>query len=95
MTIEVTDLGRWGAALLVAEYDAEADAIRVDARAVACVRRALGDAEADRFTAAAIAHEAYHRAHPDATEADAHAAAAAVGCDPARYERLLRAALRA
>jgi hypothetical protein len=73
MTIEFADLGSWGAATLVSEYDPEGDAIRIDARAVARVRRALGDAAAESFVALAIAHERFHRAHPHASERDAAA----------------------
>jgi hypothetical protein len=88
--IELADLGEWGAATLVAEYDPEDDAIRVNARAVARVRAALGDAEAERFVACAVAHERAHRADPRASEAEAHAfARAACGVDPRRYEALL------
>ena len=73
MTVQIADLGDWGAVTLAAEYDAEKDVIRVNARAVARVRSTLGEAAADRFVACAVAHERFHRAHPDATEAQAHA----------------------
>jgi hypothetical protein len=91
MNIEIADLGTWHGARLLAEYDPEDDAIRVDARAVECVRCALGDDEADRFVRCAVAHERYHREHPNAAEADAHAfARATCGVDPRRYEAVLR-----
>jgi len=96
VTVELADLGDWGTATLVAEYDPAADVIRVDARAVNVVRRELGEAEARRFVRVAVAHEAYHRADPHATEAQAHAAAqAAGGGDPRAYEAVLRAARHA
>jgi hypothetical protein len=91
--VEIVDLGTWGGASLVAEYDPCDDAIRVDARAVAAVRAALGGAEAELFTTVAIAHERFHRAHPHGTEAQAHAYAQAVcGVARERYERVLRLA---
>ena len=94
--IEVADLGTWGDAALLAEYDAQDHAIRVNARAVERVRTLLGDAEAERFIACAIAHERYHRAHPYASEDDARRHAATVcGIEPGRFETLLRNARRA
>jgi hypothetical protein len=93
--VAIADLGAWGAAWLAAEYDPEADAIRIDARAVALIATALGRAEAERFVACATAHERFHRAYPEATEAEARAhAAASSGADAERYERILRAAAR-
>jgi hypothetical protein len=87
MTIEIADLGAWGAATLVSEYDPEGDAIRVNARAVARVRRALGDAAAESFVALAIEHERFHRAHPHASERDAAAhAERATNVDARRFE---------
>ncbi|GAC1397157.1 MAG: hypothetical protein NVS3B17_20130 [Vulcanimicrobiaceae bacterium] len=92
MTVEIVDLGDWAAATLVAEYDPHGDVVRVNARAVASVRRALGDDAAERFVAVAIAHESHHRTHPGATEREAHAAAyRTTGVDPMRYEAVLRA----
>jgi hypothetical protein len=89
--LEIVSLGTWGAARLLAEYDPEDDAIRVDAEAVERVRSALGVAEAARFVRCAVAHECWHRAHPDATEAQAHAFARAVsGADPRDYETIVR-----
>ncbi len=92
MKIEIADLGRWsGGARLLAEYDPEGDAIRVDARAVERVRRALGEREAERFVRCAVAHERCHRERPGATEEEAHAFARAVsGADPRDYEAVLR-----
>lgn len=96
MKVEIAELGTWGRATLVAEYDPAADAIRVNARAVTAVRALLGDAQAERFIAVAIAHECYHREHPHASETDAHRfAREACGIDPAAYEPILRAAARA
>ena len=91
MTVQIADLGDWGAVTLAAEYDAEKDVIRVNARAVARVRSTLGEAAADRFVACAVAHERFHRAHPDATEARAHAfALTETGVDPGAFEAVLR-----
>jgi hypothetical protein len=87
VTIEIVDLGTWGAATLVSEYDPEGDTVRVNARAVARVRRALGDAEAESFVALAIEHERFHRAHPHASERDAVAhAERATNADARRFE---------
>jgi hypothetical protein len=91
VTVEVCDFGA-GCARLLAEYDAERDAVRVNRGAVEHVRRLRGEAEAARFVRCALAHELFHRAHPQASEADARAhACGASGGDPAFYEALLRA----
>ncbi len=91
MTIEVCDLGDWGAAWLLAEYDPSGDAIRVNARVVERVRAALGDAAAESFIACAVAHERFHRDHPGASERDAHAYAHEhTGADPRAFEAVLR-----
>jgi hypothetical protein len=86
----IVDFGE-GAARLLAEYDPECDAIRVNARAVERVRAALGEAEALRFVGCAFAHEAYHRAVPRASEDEAHAfARQCCAADPRAYEAILR-----
>jgi len=91
VTIEICDLGTWGATTLAAEYDGECDAIRVNARAVERVRAALGGAAAAAFVDCAVAHERFHRTHPRASEADAHAFARAhTGTDPRAFEAVLR-----
>jgi hypothetical protein len=91
MTIEVCDLGDWGAASLLAEYDRACDAIRINARAVARVRATLGDAMAARFVECAVAHERFHRDNPEAGEREAHAHAhARCGIDPRAFESVLR-----
>jgi len=54
--IEVVDLGDWGRATLVAEYDPHGPTIRVNARAVT---RGCAD-ERRRAIDLAIAHELYH-----------------------------------
>ncbi len=91
MIVAIVDLGAWGAASLLAEYDPEDDAIRVNARAVAAIRAALGPAEAGRFVACAVAHERFHRAHPEASEAEAREAARlATGGDARVYAQVLR-----
>lgn len=89
--VEIADLGRWGAAALLAEYDAQDDAIRVNARGVARVRAVFGEVGARYFVAYAIAHERFHRARPEASEADAHAYARAVcGVNGRRFEQAIR-----
>jgi hypothetical protein len=90
----VADLGVWvDRAFLIAEYDPEADAIRVNARAVDAILAALGEREAERFVACAAEHERFHREHPRATEAEARAHANAVtGGDAERFARALAAA---
>jgi len=96
MRICIADLGSWGAATLVSEYDPEGDAIRINARAIACVRAALGAHEARRFVACAIEHERFHRVCPHASEAEARAhAAATTGADAERYASVLAAHARA
>ncbi len=91
MTVVVCDLGDWGAASLLSEYDARDDAIRVNVRAVERVRASLGDDAAGSFIACAVAHERFHRAHPGCGEAAAHAfALAETGADPRAFEAVLR-----
>lgn len=93
MTVEIADLGTWGGASLLAEYDPCDDTIRVDARAVETIRMLRGEAEAQRFITVAIAHERFHRSYPRGTEAQAHAyARACCGAEPASYERLVKLA---
>ncbi|MFN2460428.1 MAG: hypothetical protein ABR591_07055 [Candidatus Velthaea sp.] len=62
LRVEIEDLGDWGPAALVAEYDPCGRVIRINARAVAEFRAAHdGDAaELERFVDTAIAHEIYH-----------------------------------
>lgn len=89
--MQIADLGDWGAVTLAAEYDAEEDVIRLNARALTLVRNALGEVAAEGFVACAVAHERFHRAHPGATEAQAHAyARAETGIDPGTFEAVLR-----
>lgn len=91
MTIAVCDLGDWGPASLLAEYDAGDDAIRVSARALERIRAVLGDRAAERFIACAVAHERFHREHPGGSEREAHAhAQASCGVDPGVFEAVLR-----
>lgn len=49
MRVEIADLGDWGAASLIAEYDPDEPTIRLNRRALSCT-------DADR----ALAHELYH-----------------------------------
>ncbi|MBC5800328.1 MAG: hypothetical protein GIX03_06240 [Candidatus Eremiobacteraeota bacterium] len=94
--IEITDLGTWGTAALLAEYDPQGDVIRVNARAVERIRAACTAAEAAQFVTCAIAHERYHRAHPAAGEHETrHHAAAVSGLGEERLLVLLRAGARA
>jgi hypothetical protein len=89
--IEIVDLGDSGRVLILAEYDAECDTIRVNARAVERVRLAAGAAQADAFVTCAIAHESFHRAHPDASEAAVHEhVRAVIGGEPRRFEAFVR-----
>jgi aldehyde:ferredoxin oxidoreductase len=91
VTVEICNLGACDPPVLIAEYDAERDAIRVNARAVDRVRRTLGEAAATQFVACAVAHERFHREHPRAGEAAAHAyARSASGADPHAFEEVLR-----
>jgi hypothetical protein len=91
VTVTFDDLGRWGGARLIAEYDPEADAIRIDRRAFERVRSSLGEDAARRFVAYALEHERFHRANPRASEAQAHAAAErAGGSARAVFEAALR-----
>jgi hypothetical protein len=89
-SVAIVDFGE-GAARLLAEYDVQGDAIRVNARAVARVRAVLGAQEAERFVRYAVAHESCHRANRRASEEEAHAfARQTCGVDAAAYERALR-----
>jgi hypothetical protein len=54
--IEVADLGDWGTATLVAEYDPRGPAIRLNVRAL----RPAGDHASRCAIERAIAHELYH-----------------------------------
>jgi len=94
--VEIADLGAWGSAALLAEYDREDDAIRVNARVVEAVRAVAGSAEATRFIACAIAHERFHRAYPTASEEEAHRSARITcGVDVSCYEAIIRERFRA
>ncbi len=66
--VEFQDLGEWGGATLIAEYDPRARAIRVNSRALQAYGRACGGlsaADARAFIDLAVAHEVYH--HREAT----------------------------
>ncbi len=92
MNVEIVPLPAWAGGLLAAEYDATRDCARVNSVAIARVRASLGDAAADAFVRCAIVHERFHRDHPCATEAQAHAhVRATCGEDPQRFEAVLRA----
>ncbi len=92
MRFELANLGAWGAARLLAEFDPESSTIRVDAAAFVRVRARLGRAAAEAFVAYAFAHERFHVRHPAGSEADAHAfARAQSGVDPSCFEAALRA----
>ncbi|HTV73538.1 MAG TPA: hypothetical protein VME66_07540 [Candidatus Acidoferrales bacterium] len=80
-----------GAAPLIAEYDAQQQTIRVNARIVERVRVRYGESAAQDLVRCAIAHESYHTQHPDASEAAAHAfARAQARCEPRILEELAR-----
>jgi hypothetical protein len=83
-------LENFGSAPLIAEYDAEAGVIRVNACAVERMRVRHGALAAQALIACAAAHERYHALCPRATEEEAHAYAYAVtGHDPYALETLL------
>ncbi|GAC1406580.1 MAG: hypothetical protein NVSMB64_12370 [Candidatus Velthaea sp.] len=66
--IELADLGDWGAATLVSEYDPDGPAIRINERAIDRYRAACGalsSCDVRGFIDLAIAHELYH--HREAT----------------------------
>jgi hypothetical protein len=80
-----------GAAPLIAEYDAEQQTIRVNARIVERVRARHGDRAAQALVCCAIAHEQYHAEHPGSSEQEAHAfARAQTGCEPSLLEEMVR-----
>ncbi|MGH7729265.1 MAG: hypothetical protein ACREM2_10835 [Vulcanimicrobiaceae bacterium] len=80
----------FGGLPLLAEYDAEAAAIRINRGAVLALAHANGPAEAASFVAAAIVHERFHRDHPGASEARAHAAVREqLGLEPRELEAAL------
>ncbi len=68
VTLELTDLGDWGAATLISEYDPCGPAIRVNERAIERFRSACGalnSCDVRTFIDLAVAHELYH--HREAT----------------------------
>jgi hypothetical protein len=89
MSVSV-QLENFGSAPLVAEYDAEAGVIRVNARLVQRMRARHGALAAQALIACAAAHERYHALRPLTTEEEAHAYAYAVtGYDPYALETML------
>jgi hypothetical protein len=56
ITIELADLGDWGSATLVSEYDPDGPVIRVNARAIPAGSSCAVREHIDR----AVAHELYH-----------------------------------
>ena len=62
--VELADLGDWGTAKLLAEYDPDGAVIRINERTLPrALRQAQGDNESDDVRGAidrAIAHELYH-----------------------------------
>ena len=92
MRFELADLGTWGGARLLAEFDPETSTFRIDASACARVRERLGQHAADGFVAYAFAHERFHVAHPGCSEDEAHAfARETTGVERASFESALRA----
>ncbi|GAC1546913.1 MAG: hypothetical protein NVS2B17_30630 [Candidatus Velthaea sp.] len=66
--IELADLGDWGEATLVSEYDPDGPAIRINERAIDRYRAAcdsLSSCDVRAFIDLAVAHELYH--HREAT----------------------------
>jgi len=91
LRVRFGDLGEWGSAALLSEYDPETRTITVNA----CVMRRLyasrGAHFAARFASCAVLHELHHYRGPGASEAAAHAFAHAVcGDDPRLFEAVLR-----
>ena len=63
VAVTVEDLGDWGEATLVSEYDPQGPAIRINARAIDRLREARGELDScdvRRFIDVAIAHELHH-----------------------------------
>jgi len=64
LSIELVDLGAWESTRLIAEYDPQARAIRVNERALDDYRRAcaepLSSCDVGAFIDRAVAHELYH-----------------------------------
>ena len=63
IAVDITDLGDWGAATLISEYDPLARVIRINERALDDYRRgcgALSSCDTRTFIDRAIAHELYH-----------------------------------
>ncbi len=56
IAIELADLGSWGDAVLVSEYDPDGPAIRINARAIP----AGSSCEVREHIDRAVAHELYH-----------------------------------
>lgn len=54
--VRFADLGDWGEAELLSEYDAAIPEIRINVRCVS----GLPQSKVDRFVALAVAHELYH-----------------------------------
>ena len=91
VAVSVEDLGDWGEATLVSEYDPQGPVIRINARAIERLRQSRGgldSCDVRRFIDVAIAHELHHHREaigdvpraPDrgARERDAAAYAAAI-----------------
>ena len=88
MNVRIESLGE---APLIAEYDAERQTVRVNARMVERMRAHHGEAAASDLIRTAVAHERFHAEHPGCTEAEAHAFAfAQTQCDPHALELMLR-----
>ena len=63
VAIEIADLGDWGAATLVSEYDPSGPRIAINERAIERYRSACGElssCDVRAFIDVAIAHELYH-----------------------------------
>ena len=91
LRVRFADLGTWGGrAALLAEYDAAARAIVIDARMAK--RLIESDRElGERFVTLAVLHELHHHAAPGADEAAAHRFARRLsGYDPLMVESLVR-----
>ena len=62
LRVEIADLGVWGGAVLISEYDGQAGTVRVNARALAAFGATAGAGRADieQLRNFAIAHELFH-----------------------------------
>lgn len=91
LSIAFRDLGDWGSAGLLAEYEPRARSIAIDTATCARLRERRGAEFAERFVTCAIVHEVFHYRFGRASEAAAHAFVRELtGEDPHSFEDALR-----